>query len=77
MSKRRLRKLLKEEDNDEDLGVYGLGNDRSHRDYELYAGIDFAKRMLHPQTKLGANPPCQYVDGESWDIRSFPGDHSP
>lgn len=67
ISKRRLRKLLKEEDCDEDLTGYGLGNVRTHHDYELYAGIDFANRRLHPQTKLGIDPPCTYVEGESWN----------
>lgn len=45
-SKKRLRHLLQEEDNNIDLGVYGLGDVRSHHDYELYAGIDFKNRTL-------------------------------
>lgn len=63
-SKRRLRHMLREEDNKIDLGIYGLGNIRSHRDYELYAGIDFARRQLHPKTLQGVNPPIN--DESDW-----------
>ena len=66
VSKRRLRKLLREEANDEDISAHELGGVRSHRDYERYAGIDFARRRLHPETLLGLNPPCAYLDVEQW-----------
>ena len=56
-SKQRLRHMLKEEDNNIDLEEYGLGNVRTHADYEAYAGINFKKRILHPKTKQGLNPP--------------------
>lgn len=56
-SKRRLRHMLQEEDNGIDLGIYGLGTVRSHRDYELYSGINFTNRKLHPDTLKGVNPP--------------------
>jgi len=56
-SKKRLRHMLQEEDNDIDLSEYGLGNIRTHRDYELYAGIDFKRRILHPDAKKGLEPP--------------------
>jgi hypothetical protein len=57
ISKHRLRKLLREEDNDADLTGFDLGTVRSHRDYEIYAGIDFENRILHPDTLRGINPP--------------------
>lgn len=63
-SKRRLRHLLKEEDNNIDLGEYGLGTVRTHRDYEIYAGIDFKRRLLHPDAKKGNNPPTN--DTSDW-----------
>jgi hypothetical protein len=66
-SKRRLRHMLQEEDNEIDLGEYGLGTVRTHRDYELYAGIDFAKRKLHPNAIKGVNPPTTTEDeDQSW-----------
>jgi hypothetical protein len=60
ISKRRVRQLLREEDNAEDISRYGLGTARSHRDYELYAGIDFAGRRLHKETLRGCEPPSTY-----------------
>jgi hypothetical protein len=63
-SKRRLRHMLQEEDNNIDLGEYGLGNVRSHKDYEDYAGINFKNRKLHPKTLKGINPPIN--DYSEW-----------
>jgi hypothetical protein len=63
-SKRRLRHLLKEEDNNIDLGEYGLGDVRTHREYEIYAGIDFKTRTLHSKTKKGIEPPVN--DTSEW-----------
>lgn len=65
ISKRRLRKMLREETNDEDITGYDLGDVRSHKDYEDYAGINFAERKLHLNTKKGVEPPCDY---SVWDI---------
>ena len=66
-SKRRLRHMLQEEDNDIDLGEYGLGTFRSHHSYETYAGIAFRKKKLHPKAVAGFDPPT-YTDDEdpSW-----------
>lgn len=63
-SKRRLRHMLQEEDNNIDLTIYGLGNVRTHRDYELYAGIDFKRRKLHPDMLKGIYPPTN--DNSEW-----------
>jgi len=63
-SKIRLRHMLQEEDNGIDLGIYGLGNVRSHHSYEIYAGIDFKTRRLHPNTLLGIDPPIN--DDTPW-----------
>ena len=56
--------MLQEEDNNIDLGEFGLGDVRSHRDYELYSGIDFKKRRLHPETLKGTDPPIN--DDSNW-----------
>jgi hypothetical protein len=66
-SKRRLRHMLQEEDNNIDLGIYGLGEVRTHHDYELYAGISFKERMLHPDTIKGINPPIN--DETEWYLK--------
>ena len=63
-SKVRLRHMLQEEDNGIDLGIYGLGSVRSHHNYEMYAGIDFKTRRLHPNTLLGIDPPIN--DDTPW-----------
>jgi len=63
-SKRRLRHMLQEENNNIDLGIYGLGSIRSHHDYELYAGIHFLNKKLHPLTLKGINPPIN--DSSDW-----------
>jgi hypothetical protein len=66
-SKRRLRHMLQEEDNDIDLEHYGLGTIRSHHSYEIYAGINFSKRKIHPNAKKGIDPPTTFDgDDESW-----------
>jgi hypothetical protein len=56
--------MLQEEDNGIDLGIYGLGNVRTHKDYELYTGINFLHRKLHPNTLKGINPPIN--DHSEW-----------
>jgi len=63
-SKRRLRHMLQEEDNEIDLGEYGLGSFRSHYSYQNYAGIYFRTRKLHPDAKAGKFPPT-LQDGDS------------
>ena len=63
-SKKRLRHMLQEENNHMDLGQYGLGSVRSHKDYELYAGINFENKKLHPETIKGTNPPTR--DNTPW-----------
>ncbi|MEI9895486.1 MAG: GlcNAc-transferase family protein [Chthoniobacter sp.] len=74
LSLKRVRKLLREEKNDEDIAGYDLGTMRSHRDYELYAGIDFAGRRLHRDTWRGAEPPSAFVNEEEW-AKAFLMDH--
>lgn len=60
ISKKRIRQLLGEEDNNIDLGVYGCGNVRSLGDYEKYAGFDFKNRRIHSCAIRGDEPPVIY-----------------
>lgn len=46
-SKERVRKLLNMDINNINFGRYGLGNQRSLHDYELYAGLDFKHKRVH------------------------------
>ena len=66
ISKKRLRKMLREEDNDADVTGYDLGTVRSHGDYERYAGIDFAGRRLQQAALRGDDPPCRYENDAQW-----------
>jgi len=59
--------MVQEEDNDNDLGIYGLCNVRTHRDYEIYAGINFTERRLHENTLRGVDPPVN--DETDWHLR--------
>lgn len=61
---KRLRQMLREEDNGLDLGEYDLGEARSHRDYEIYAGLKFSDRMIHPDTVSQKEPPVN--DRSEW-----------
>jgi hypothetical protein len=59
--------MLQEEDNDIDLGEYGLGTFRSHWSYQLYAGIHFRLRKLHPDAVKGIDPPTtSESEGMDW-----------
>lgn len=53
----RLDQLLGHQDRGIDLGAMGVGAVRTRREYELYAGIDFKNRRLHPYTTAGHDPP--------------------
>ena len=66
-SKKRLRHMLQEEDNEINLGEYGLGTIRSHFAYEAYAGINFRRKKLHPNAIKGIDPPTYTIDDDfSW-----------
>ena len=55
----RNRVLFGMEDSDIDLGIYGLGTERTLDDYEKYSGIKFKTRMIQQYTKdynLAPNP---------------------
>ena len=57
VSKERVLKLMGMEDNAHDLGRYGLGTERTLREFEEYVGIDFARRLIHQDAMDGAEPP--------------------
>lgn len=65
-SKKRIRKLLNQESNDVDLGVYGLGTQRTLKDYEIYAGVDFLNKKIQQSAVFGSDPPCVYENEQQW-----------
>ena len=63
----RLRKLVYS-DESEDLGPFGLGPQRSRRDFEIYAGFDLAAKRAHPDVFTGANPdPVTIRSDADWE----------
>lgn len=64
---KRLRQMLREEDNGIDLGEYDLGSVRTHKEYEDYAGINFANKILHQNTMKGTEPPVNDPDDKWWN----------
>jgi hypothetical protein len=64
ISKKRLRHMLREENENVNLGEYDVGDKRSHHEYELYAGVDFANKVIHERAKTGEDPVI--VSEEQW-----------
>jgi hypothetical protein len=46
---------------------FGLGSERSVRDFELYSGIDFVNKRIQRSTISGSPPPCKYENEEQWN----------
>jgi hypothetical protein len=63
-AKKRLRKLLRQESNEENLECYNVGNARSFHEYELYTGIDFSNKKVGKKAKLGEDPTL--LSDEEW-----------
>lgn len=49
-----------------DLGIYGLGTERTLEDYRQYSGIDFVNQIIHLDTVDGLEPPVCSCPGK-WD----------
>jgi hypothetical protein len=69
----RNRKLLRmdNEPDDIDFGPYGLGNVRTLKDYERYAGVRFSNRSLQKHTLDHLNPPNPIIENEEEYENSF------
>ena len=66
-SKKKLRQMLGEENNNIDLGIYGLGNVRTIEDYEKYAGFDFKNRRIQRCAIEGIEPPVSFKNQDEWN----------
>jgi hypothetical protein len=68
IARAKIRQLLQTEDNGFDLGEYGLGTERTLRDYEKYAGIHFKNRSVQKYTLDNNYPPNPYyLDDQEWE----------
>lgn len=65
LARNRARQLQGQEDHGLDLGRFGLGSARSFRDWEVFAGLDFAGGNLQQYTLDVREPPnpLPYEDG--------------
>ena len=52
-SLKRLRQMLHGEKNVKEIGIYGLGEKRTLKDFERISGINFAQRELSDRAKQG------------------------
>lgn len=67
----KIRQLLRTEDNGFDLTGYDIGNVRSIRDYEKYAGIHFKRKSFQKYTKDRLFPPNPIIEDEQEWENSF------
>jgi hypothetical protein len=67
----KIRQLLRTEDNGFDLTGYDIGNVRTIRDYEKYAGIHFKKKSFQKYTKDNYFPPNPVIENEEEWENSF------
>jgi len=66
-SKKRIRQLLGQENNNIDLGVFGLGSERSLDDFIRYSGMDTKRKIIHKDAIAGVEPPMVYKNEEDWE----------
>lgn len=57
LARNKTRQLFGTEDYGLDLGIYGLGNERTLHDYEVYGGFDFKKCLIQDYTLKVKEPP--------------------
>lgn len=56
-ARRKTRQLFGQEDNKIDMGIYGLGTERTLHDYEVFGGFNFPKCKIQDYTLLVKEPP--------------------
>lgn len=66
-SKKRIRQLLEQENNNIDLGVFGLGSERSLDEFIKYSGMDTRRKIIHNDAIAGVEPPMVYENEEQWE----------
>lgn len=65
---KRIRNLLRtQKDDDVDLTGYDLGNVRTLRDYEKYAGVNFKRKGVQKYTLDNKFPPNPPMSDEEWE----------
>ena len=59
--------------NNLNMGKYGLGTERSLKDFQNYSGIDYDRKIVHVDTINGKEPPVDLIDKTKWsyEIKTF------
>jgi hypothetical protein len=81
-ARNKTRQLFDQEDHKIEMGIYGLGNERTLHDYEVYGGFNFKKCKIQDYTlmvKDAPNPSDWEAQFEkkrlnmnvSWDVEHF------
>ena len=81
-ARNKTRQLFGQEEHGIDMGVYGLGKERTLREYEIYGGFDFKNCRIQDYTLKVQEPPNpidydnQFISREhrftcSWDAEFF------
>jgi len=72
LARKRIRVLLGSEiDPNINLDGYDLGTERSIRDYEKYAGVEFKTKSVQQYTIDNKYPPNQYIEDDELWMKSF------
>lgn len=81
-ARKKTRQLFGTESGDIDMGIYGLGTERSLHDYEVYGGFDFKNCRIQDYTLKVKEPPNpinwedQFIKNKyelsvDWDVQFF------
>lgn len=65
-SYQRFCKILRSDDGGKDLGIYGLGDERTVEDWEIYSGVSYRHGVAHPDVYNGITPNPITVK-QNWD----------
>ena len=71
IARAKIRQLLQTEDNGFDLTGFDLGTERTLKDYEVYAGINFKRRAVQQYTISNWYPPNPVIEDEQEWENSF------
>jgi hypothetical protein len=82
LARNKTRQIFGQEDHGIDLGIFGLGSERTLRQYEEYGGFDFSNNLIQEYTLEVNEPPnpLPWEDGfvsskqdatVDWDLKEF------
>lgn len=67
-SYQRYKNIVCSENGGKEYGIYGIGNERSIEEWEIYSGISYVKKLAHPDAYKGITPnPNTISNIEEWN----------